>query len=101
VVKDFSVGSGGDVLDLRDLLQGEPGAPSAADLTPYLHFSDVGGKAVLSIDHDAGTTFAATQTVTFDNMSLAQLQSYAGGAGDDAAIIAKLLTDGNLKAGNM
>ncbi|MDP1531869.1 MAG: type I secretion C-terminal target domain-containing protein, partial [Rhodoferax sp.] len=90
-ITDFKLGAGGDVLDLRDLLQGE----NAGNLTQFLHFSDVGGKAVLSIDHDAGT-FAPTQTITFDNMSLSDMQSELGAANTGADLIAKLLVH-NLK----
>jgi Ca2+-binding RTX toxin-like protein len=90
-ITDFTLGVGGDVLDLRDLLQGE----NATNLTQFLHFSDVSGKAVLSIDHDAGT-FAATQTITFDNMSLGQMQTALGASDTSADLIAKLLVH-NLK----
>ena len=88
------------MLDLRDLLQGETvgtSPTSATSLSQYLHFTEVGGKAVLLVDHDAGT-FAATQTITFDNMSKAQLESGLGlGSGaTDVAIIQKLLDNGNL-----
>ncbi|MEY4756404.1 MAG: hypothetical protein RJA34_1302, partial [Pseudomonadota bacterium] len=100
-ITDFNlspVAAGGDVLDLKDLLVNEHDGSSAdsSNLTQYLHFSDVGGKAVLSVDHDGGTPLTPDQTITFDNMSLSQLQT-ALGASTDAEIIAKLLANGNLK----
>ncbi|UUZ72499.1 retention module-containing protein [Polaromonas sp. P1(28)-8] len=100
VINDFTLGGGGDVLDLRDLLQGElagTGAASATSLSQYLHFSEVGGKAVLSVDPDGGS-FAATQTITFDNMSLDGLKSGLGLAvgATNTEIIQKLLDNGNL-----
>jgi hypothetical protein len=51
VIKDFRWAGRRCVLDLRDLLQGN-GTDSAAaiSLSQYLHFSDVGGKAILSVD---------------------------------------------------
>ena len=101
IVKQFTVGQGGDVLDLRDLLQITPDgtANNGTNLTNYLHFTEVAGKAVLSIDHKGGSSLEATQNITFDGITLSQLQSYAGGLGD-AAIIQKLISDGNLKTDN-
>ena len=106
VIKDFSiapVASGGDVLDLKDLLTGEHSSGSGANLTQFLHFTEILGKAVLSIDHTGNDPVnAPDQTITFDNMSLAQLTG-AGGLGlasghtADADIIAKMLANGNLK----
>ncbi len=101
VVMDFTLGSGGDVLDLRDLLQGETAgtdAVAANNLSQYLHFTEIGGKAVLLVDHDASGTFAATQSITFDNMSKAQLESGLGlrAGATDVQIIQKLLDNGNL-----
>jgi VCBS repeat-containing protein len=102
IVKQFTYGQGGDVLDLRDLLQIEPDgtANNGINLTNYLRFTEVAGKAVLSIDHNGGSSFEATQNITFDGITLLQLQTYAGGPGDDAAIIQKLISDGNLKTDN-
>ena len=99
-IKDFTFGTGGDKLDLRDLLQGETSgtdATAAANLSTFLHFGEVAGKAVLSIDHDAGA-FAPTQTITFDDMSLTALKSGLGlGSGaSDVQIIQEMLTKGHL-----
>ena len=93
VITDFAVGLRGDVLDLRDLLTGEHA--NAASLDAYLDFSANGsGQTVMSV-HPSGSG-GVTQTVTLENVSYAALQASAGGT-SDAAIIAKLLTDGNLK----
>ena len=105
VITDFKltpVSSGGDVLNLKDLLVGEhdgTGA-NAINLSQFLHFSEVGGKAVLSIDHNGtsdGATFAADQTITFNNVSLSQLTTALGAATTDADIIAKMIATGHLK----
>ena len=106
VINDFKVSTvpGGDVLNLKDLLVGEhdgsvSGVPS--NLTQFLHFSEVGGKAVLSIDHNGtsdSATFAADQTITFNNMSLSQLTTALGAAtSSDVDLITKLLAHSNLK----
>ena len=102
VIKDFNiapVASGGDVLDLKDLLVGEHSG-SSANLTQYLHFETADGKATLSVDHDGGSsTFAADQTIKFDNYADVNALATALGAASssDADIIAKMITNGNLK----
>ena len=105
VVKDFNfapVASGGDVLDLKDLLVGEHSG-AGANLSQYLHFEVVGNgnnaRVVLSVDHDGGSTFSADQTIKFDNCStLGDLQTALGAAGTtDAQLIARMLANGNLK----
>jgi large repetitive protein len=101
-ITDFTLatpGNGGDVLDLSDLLVGE--TANAANLATYLNFSaDTSGRAVLSIDPNSssvsGGTGTAGQTIVLDNVSFADLQTYAGGT-TNADIIGKLLSDGNLK----
>ena len=52
---------------------------------------------MLQVDPNAGT-FAATQTITFDNMSLHDLKSNLGltDGASDVQIIQKLLDSGNL-----
>jgi Ca2+-binding RTX toxin-like protein len=93
VVKDFTVGTGGDVLDLRDLLEGE----NSGNLTSFLHFTNSGGKAVLSIDHDGGSSFAPDQNIVFDNFSsVAALATDLGAANSNADIIAKMIASGHL-----
>jgi large repetitive protein len=103
VITDFSMGANGDALDLRDLLQGEAsgtGLAAAQSLGQYLHFTQVGGMAVLQVDHDGGS-FAATQTITFENMSLAELTASLGlpGGSTDVQIIQQMLEQGNLRNG--
>ena len=93
LVTDFKVGLHGDVLDLRDLLQGEHA--TAASLNAFLDFSANGsGQTVVSV-HPAGSGGVA-QTVTLGNVQYGDLQTLAGGT-TDIAIITKLLADGNLK----
>ena len=97
VIKDFSLaslGTGGDVLDLRDLLVGE--TANATSLDAYLDFSAVGTTGTLITVHADGQASSVGQTIVLENVSYAALQTYAGGT-SDAAIITKLLVDGHLK----
>jgi len=99
-ITDFTVAQG-DVLDLRDLLQGEHStAGGTYNLTQYLQFGVESGKLVLSVDHDGGTTFAATQKIVLDNF--ATKDALAGALGlnagsDDATILNKMIANGHLK----
>jgi len=99
-VMDFSVAQG-DVLDLRDLLVGEHStAGGTYNLTQFMQFSEVGGKLVLSVDHDGGGVFTATQTIIMDNFATKDaLAAVLGlGAGSaDATILNKMIVDGQLK----
>jgi Ca2+-binding RTX toxin-like protein len=96
-ITDFNlapVASGGDVLDLSDLLTGEHA--NATSLDAYLNFSANGsGQTVITVDANAGG--GTGQSITLENVQYSDLQALAGGGGADAAILAKLLTDGNLK----
>ena len=101
-ITDFNAAaapSGGDVLDLRDLLQGEAGA---SNLQNYLDFSNAGGTTVLRISTTGGFTggtYAAgaeDQRVVFQGV--ANLGTALGLAANatDAQIIQDLLTKGKL-----
>ncbi|WOE68628.1 retention module-containing protein [Aeromonas allosaccharophila] len=89
VIKDFTTGAGGDVLDLSELLTGEQ--PTAGSLDAYLNFSSNGsGKSTLTIDLD-GTSGGTSHVIKFDSIDLTTLGN------SDLQIIQKLLDDGNLK----
>ncbi|MCX8517000.1 MAG: type I secretion C-terminal target domain-containing protein [Rhodoferax sp.] len=96
---DFKVGPGGDVLDLRDLLQSEhaeAGAGTAAVLNHYLHFSEVRGDVVLSVDHQASGQVA--QTITLAHFSLDSLHTALGASSSsDPDLITRMLANGNLQ----
>jgi len=100
VIKDFNlapVASGGDMLDLKDLLVGENA--TASSLESFLHFSanTTTGQAVITVDANGLLPGGAGQTITLENVQFTALQTYAGGGGSDAAILTKLLSDGHLK----
>ena len=78
-----------DVLDLRDLLQGE----NAGNLSSYLSFSQTGGDVTLSV-HSAGAAGPVDQKIVLQGVTMAQL---AGAhTADSAGVIANLLTNNKL-----
>ena len=91
VIKDFTTGTGGDVLDISELLTGEHA--NSGSLDAYLNFSSDGpgtNKSTLTIDLD-GTDGGTTHVIKFDSIDLTTLGN------SDLEIIQKLLGDGNLK----
>ncbi|MFM5392908.1 DUF5801 repeats-in-toxin domain-containing protein [Aeromonas veronii] len=91
VIKDFTTGDGGDVLDISELLTGEHA--NSGSLDAYLNFSSDGpgtNKSTLTIDLD-GTNGGTTHVIKFDSIDLTTLGN------SDLQIIQKLLDDGNLK----
>ncbi|QIL82711.1 midcut-by-XrtH protein [Diaphorobacter sp. HDW4A] len=99
--------AGGDVLDLRQLLQGESVGPlnSAGNLADYLHFEVSGGNTILHISHTGGfgadshnvgasyTNSAETQQILLTSVNL---QSLYSGATTDQQIITQLLNNNKL-----
>ncbi|HTF96068.1 MAG TPA: retention module-containing protein [Cellvibrio sp.] len=99
--------SGGDVLDLRDLLQGESvgASNSAGNLANYLHFEVSGGSTIIHVSHTGGfgadshsvggsyTSSAETQQIVLNGVNLQTLYS---GATTDQQIITQLLNNNKL-----
>lgn len=97
-------GAGGDVLDLRDLLQGESAGPgnAAGNLADYLHFAVTGGHTVVHVSHTGGfgadshavgagySAAAETQRIILEGVDLQTLYS---GATTDQQIITQLLNN--------
>jgi hypothetical protein len=93
VITDFdpaSYGSGGDRLDLRDILQGS--ATTAATLDGYLDFSRQGSDTVINI-RPTGAGGEMTQQIVLQGVDLTQ----GGTLTTDQAIISDLLTKGKLQ----
>ena len=100
-------GAGGDVLDLRDLLQGESAGPSnaAGNLANYLHFEITGGDTWVHVSHTGGfgadshavgasySASAETQQIILEGVNLQTLYS---GAATDQQIITQLLNNSKL-----
>ncbi len=94
IIKDFnliSASSGGDVLDLRDLLIDENDS-----LDAYLNFSgNSSGQTLIEVFANGAANSTITQTITLENVQYTALKTYAGGIGE-VAILDKLLLNGNL-----
>lgn len=89
-ISDFTVGSGGDVLDLSDMLQNE----NLSSLDSYLNFSydNVTGGTTISIDTDGSAgIFESSQQIVLSGIDLT-----AGGTLTDQQILDSLLSNGNL-----
>jgi VCBS repeat-containing protein len=100
-------GSGGDVLDLRDLLVGEHvgGSNAINNLADYLHFEVSGSSTIIHVSHTGGfaadshtvgagyTSGAETQQIVLSGVNL---QSLYSGATTDQQIITQLLNNNKL-----
>jgi T1SS-143 domain-containing protein len=90
-IVDFDNAAGGDVLDLRDLLQGE----SSGNLASYLHFTTSGGNTTISVSSTGGFAGgfaggAVDQVIQISGVDL------VGGFTSDSQVIADLLSRGKL-----
>ena len=77
MVKDFTLGSGGDVLNVHDVLQGTgvQGNTDATTLGAYLKVDTVGSNTVISVDMDgSGTGSAPVAVATLEGVSGITLQ---------------------------
>jgi Ca2+-binding RTX toxin-like protein len=94
-ITDFNAASGGDVLDLRDLLTAENHATGAGNLASYLHFEKSGANTVVHVSSNGefAAGFDATkdvQTITLTGVDL------IGSNSNDQQIIQNLLTNNKL-----
>ena len=91
IITEFTIGPGGDVLDLGDLFQGEQSNP----MTDYLSIEFGGFDGDLDsesrIDVDGGSFFQSTDSITLENVDLAQ-----GNSLTDQEILNNLISNGNL-----
>ncbi|NNF97756.1 MAG: type I secretion C-terminal target domain-containing protein [Desulfobacteraceae bacterium] len=88
-IENFDNGLGGDILDLRDLLQGEEEISNP--LTDYLNFTSDGIDTTIHIDHDGSGLFEETQEIVIKGVDLT-----AGGTVADQDIISDLIANNNL-----
>ncbi len=100
VVTDFNLAApadGGDVLDLRDLLQGETTVGGTGNLTNYLHFDTSGDDTVIHISSTGGFSGgfkpgAVDQTISLQDVDL----SFGGQHATDQQIIQELISKSKL-----
>ncbi|MEF8752942.1 MAG: Ig-like domain-containing protein [Accumulibacter sp.] len=96
-ITDFSVASraaGGDVLDLRDLLQGENSSPGSLD--NYLHFRVEGGATTVDVSSSGGFAAGYDPAAVDQQIVLAGVDLSAGGLSTDQLIIQDLLNRNKL-----
>ncbi|MFZ4552276.1 MAG: type I secretion C-terminal target domain-containing protein [Aquabacterium sp.] len=98
VIKDFKVGVAptiGDVLDMRDLLQGENTAGGAGNLAQYLSFAVSGHDTVISVSTSGQVSTAVDQQIVLQNVDLAS-ELALGSSASNGAIIQALLNNKQL-----
>ena len=91
-ITDFSasnLAANKDVLDLRDLLQGE----NSGNLSTYLSFSQTGSDVTMSV-HSAGAAGPIDQKIVLQGVTMAQLAG--SNPADSAGVIANLLANNKL-----
>jgi large repetitive protein len=100
-VADFTTAAGGDVLDLRDLLQGESAQPNGSNnLLNYLHIEQSGGNTLIQVSANGGFSSgfnagATDQTIVLQGVDVRASLGLAGTA-TDAQVIAALINQGKL-----
>ncbi len=87
-ITDFTTGSGGDVLDFSDLLQGE----TEATIDDFLTATTVGTDTVITVDVD-GVGADTDLTIVLEGVDLSAV-------GDSSAILAQLISTDNLNVDN-
>jgi len=90
-----AAGSGGDVLDLRDLLQGENHQSGAGNLAQFLSFEFNGSDTIVHVSSTGGfgagyNVSREDQTITLSGVNL------VNGLANDQLVIQQLLTDQKL-----
>jgi hypothetical protein len=98
VVTDFNVASnatGGDVINLKDLLQGENHAVGAGNLDQYLHFEKTATGTTVHVS-TTGAYTAGVSNPGLDNQRIVLNGVDLTGPGSDQQIILDLLSKGKL-----
>ena len=99
-ITDFdtaSAGSGGDTLDLRDLLQGESHTgTNPGNLENYLHFEQSGADTVVHVSSTGGFSGGYSAGNEDATIVLDGVNMFSGGLSTDQQIIQDLLSKGKL-----
>lgn len=100
-IEDFDLmphASGGDALDLRDLLQGEHTDGGTGNLTQYLHFDTSGSDTLIQISLNGDLVDGlgtVTQEIVLEGVNLRTDYGLDANVGD-GAVIARMLADQKL-----
>lgn len=100
-IQDFDLqphAAGGDVLDLRDLLQGEHTDGGTGNLSQYLHFETTGADTLIQISVNGDLVNGhgtINQEILLQGVNLRTDYGLAAGV-SDGAVIAKMLADQKL-----
>lgn len=100
-IEDFDLmphASGGDVLDLRDLLQGEHTDGGTGNLAQYLHFDTSGADTLIQISLNGDLVDGlgtVTQEIVLEGVNLRTGYGLDASVGD-GAVIARMLADQKL-----
>ncbi|WP_252177988.1 VCBS domain-containing protein [Endozoicomonas sp. 4G] len=86
IIKDFNTGSGGDIIDLSDVL-----VDDSISLDQYLNLNFSNGDTTIEVM--PGADGSVTQKIKLEGVDL----SNYGGGGTEAQILNNLLNDGNLQ----
>ncbi|WP_293776083.1 Calx-beta domain-containing protein [uncultured Oxalicibacterium sp.] len=95
-ITDFDSVTGGDKLDLRDLLQGEIGQGVGTNLTNYLHFETVGSDTKVHISSSGGFS-NGYNAANEDQTIILQGVNLLNGMSGDQQVIQDLITRGKLQ----
>ena len=97
VFDNATAGAGGDVLDLRDLIQGESHAAlTTGNLLNYLHFETSGGNTTVQISSGGGFVSGYNAAYVDQSIILQGHDLTSGGTQNDQAIIQTLLNNNKL-----
>ena len=93
-VVDFETAPGTDVLDLRDLLQGESSA--GGNLADYLHFEQSDAGTVVHVSSNGGFSGGYSPAQENQSITLEGVDLFSNGLDTDQQVIADLLAKGKL-----
>jgi Ca2+-binding RTX toxin-like protein len=92
---NLSAASGGDVLDLRDLLQGESHSADIGNLGNFLHFEKSGSDTIVQVSSAGGFTSGYNSGAVDQSIVLQGVDLVTGNS--DQQIIQSLLNNGKLQ----
>ncbi len=92
-ITDFTKGSGGDVLNLADLLSGESQTAQSLDSFLNISYNNTTNATTIAVDADGGATFSVTQNIVLSGVDLTS----GGTLNSDQDILTTMINNGNIK----